>query len=145
MKKIIILFFVIISLFIIYLEYETRIIFFNKNKTKCITIWKTLGGKCYITPFVYKSIFRPQNECIITDNNNKFLVVWDNNKSYDFVIINSGDAEMNCKFKKYKLKYFDLSNSNDTLSLNNNYFKKYKNISLIDTMDSKLIDLHELR
>jgi len=61
---------------------------------KCITVWKRIGGDCYIMPYKYYLLSKPFDNYIRTSNTGLISVVWEDDRivyvdgSDEFEIIN---------------------------------------------------------
>lgn len=64
-KKRWIAFIVIISLCIYAIEKRS---FYCLENGKCVTVWKNIGGSCYIMPYRYYGLFHPSDGYIKTSN-----------------------------------------------------------------------------
>lgn len=54
-----------------------RVFIHNRDRTQCMTIWRTIGGKCYIIPGKYYSLFPPKNNFISTHNTAILYIAWE--------------------------------------------------------------------
>jgi len=87
--------------------------FYCIDSKHCVTVWKRLGGVCYIVPRKYYGILKPSDNYIKTDNNNIITILWEENTNN--IIIDGVDS-------------FAIKNKNDNqylmidYSSNKNYF-----------------------
>lgn len=73
----VIIFFIIIYLY----NFDQSRSIYCLTSEKCITVWKRLGGKCYIIPEKYFGRKRPAGAYIKTTNTNRLHVIWQNENS----------------------------------------------------------------
>lgn len=66
--------------------------------TKCITVWKRIGGKCYIILEKYDGLTAPRNNFVETSNKDDIDIIWLNNNH--IYIYSKFDAEFNFKNSK---------------------------------------------
>jgi hypothetical protein len=119
MKKII---YIIISIslgaLLLFFFDQKKSYYFNNDHTKCITIWKRLGGNCYIVPREYHGIFVPKYDYMVTTNDNGLIVVWDKTSKYDIIVMNNYGMPIQFVVKSIKVRYF---NFNERKKFNENY------------------------
>ncbi len=91
---------------------------------KCITVWKRIGGICYVIPGKYFSLFKPNNSHVRTSNGGGFTVIWEN--SEDLIISSHVPVEIISRpSDKVRIKLYS---SNEVLfdSLYTSYDGKYR-------------------
>jgi len=76
-----------IALLLILLFYYKRNFVHNSNKTKYLTIWKTLGGDCYIIEGKYYSLLPPKEKAIKTHNTAVLQIAWKPNFQYSSIAL----------------------------------------------------------
>ncbi len=113
MKKIIFVFVLFFIAIIIWL-FECRKFYFLGDEN-CVTVWKTFGGKCYIIPYRYYGVFKPNGSYIVTTNNANIDMIW-MDKSDSIIFLSNGKYII-VNDLKYKKKIIDYNN-------NVNYFNK---------------------
>ena len=85
---------------------QQRNYYYNSDHTKCITVWKRIGGKCYIIPQNYHSYWAPEKDYLLTTNDNSLIVVWDKNSKYDIIVMDNYGMPVKLVTKNLKIKYF---------------------------------------
>jgi hypothetical protein len=95
---------------------QTRSIYCLSNE-KCITVWKRVGGSCYLVPERYYGILKP-TEYIKTENSNSLTILYDANSKYDFIILNDYGKRLEVITSDTKIKYFTYEERDD-------FIKKY--------------------
>jgi len=98
---------------------EKRNFYYNSDKTKCVTIWKRLGGKCIVIPRKYIGLFKPDEEYLETTNHNSLTIIWEKGDKYDLIIFNNYGLKVNLNFRNTKVKYY---RSNDREKFNEAYY-----------------------
>ena len=140
----------IILLFIIVLIYYqidyNRYFIYNKDKTKCFTIWKRYGHTSYIIDGKYLSPLKPKSNYILI-RNQKIGAIFNTKDNYKYKLSLHGK-----EFKDYSNKV-EIYSQNDSLLkkygilLESNTLKRVyadsKN-DLINEFDYKLIDLKRI-
>lgn len=109
------LLFLVIAIASLLLWYDQSRKQFCLSEDKCITVWKRLGGDCYIIPNKYDSWFKPQKDYILIDNLGSLDIIWEEN---NHLLINSDDATIVNKSKNLKMQDYRLNKEiNDSLYL----------------------------
>jgi hypothetical protein len=78
----VIIFFIIVYLY----NWDQSRSIYCLTPEKCITVWKRLGGKCFIIPEKYFGRKRPTGAYIKTTNTDRLDVIWKNDNS---ILVNS--------------------------------------------------------
>lgn len=104
----IVIFFVLLTLLFGYFSYKRHFYYFG-NTGKCITLWKRVGGKCYIIPNKFYGFSEPDNFVELSNLSN-ITFYWSKELPEKFIVRNEG-YEFNIISKKEKnnifLKYDD--------------------------------------
>lgn len=111
MKKITIILSSIILLFFVWTEYRH----FYEIDNVTFTVWKRLGGKCYITPYKYWGLTAPKKDYIIAPNLGSIAIFIDKDST---LIIFDEDLLKNtieCHFINYKYRYIPYSQELDSI------------------------------
>lgn len=94
---------IFIILLIMWYDQSRDFFFFEEGKS--ITVWKRLGGACYIIPGRYYSPLKPSGCYVSTTSNGNFCVVWESTEDLIYSghgQIVSDDTELNERqFKHY--------------------------------------------
>jgi hypothetical protein len=86
--------------------------FFCLDNGRCITVWKTYNGVCYIIPGKYYGILRPSSSNYIqTSNLSDADIIWQKDSSDMIVSIESNSKIINQSFTRDKILDY---NSNKT-------------------------------
>lgn len=88
-------------------------------ESKCVTVWKRLGNKCYIIPGKYYGIFKPSDNFVFTTNTNAITIIAVDSTSVDYAIYNDFGKEIELNFSNYNVKYYPL---NERDSFIDNYY-----------------------
>lgn len=87
MRKLLYFFlFIVIAIVSLLLWYDQSKNYYCLSEDKCITVWKRLGGDCYIISGKYSGWFSPSNDYVKTSNT-QYLTLYYSNKLPDNVII----------------------------------------------------------
>lgn len=73
--------------------YDQSRTFYCLSNDRCITVWKRLGGKCYIVPSKYYGIFKPSDSYIKTSNTQYLTLYFTNKLPHKIVVRNQGNAK----------------------------------------------------
>lgn len=98
MDKVIKLFSYIIIVFgVLYLILDQSRSFYKLEEGKEVTVWKRIGGKCYVIPYKYYGVIKPSSCAIETVNTASVTLIWYNdrlivNTDSEMKIINDGDC-----------------------------------------------------
>ena len=68
------IFLVLFVLIIFWIAEERK--FYCLSEGKCVTVWKNIGGRCYIIPGKYYGVFVPVKNYIQTSNVNNITIYW---------------------------------------------------------------------
>jgi hypothetical protein len=96
------------------------------SSEKCITVWKRLGGKCYIIPEKYYGRKSPTGAYLKTSNTDVLHVIWQEDNSIlvtssEELIYTQSTSEMKIKlYEKNKAVYDSL------FTWQNGNYRKYK-------------------
>ena len=147
MKKKLISITLLLLITVIYYQIDyKRYIIYNKDKTKCFTIWKRYSHTSYIIDGEYLSPLKPQSNYILIKNQ-KIGVIFNTNDNFNYKL-----SLCSKEFKDYNNKV-EIYSQNDSLLkkyeilLESNAFKrKYSDSKndLINVYDYKLIDLKRI-
>lgn len=103
MKKVIKSLIIIITILgFTYLIIDQSRSFYKLENDKEVTVWKRIGGKCYVIPYKYYGIIKPSGCYIETVNTSGFTLIWHQGK----IVVNT-DAKMkiignnNCNLQDY--------------------------------------------
>lgn len=125
MSKVVkILSFIILFSGIIYLIIDQSRSFYKLESGKEVTVWKRIGGKCYVIPYKYYGIIKPSSCVIETVNTGGVTLIWYNERlivdtNSKMKIINNGDCVLE--------DYMDKKDENDSIFLwNDNGTNKLK-------------------
>ena len=102
---------------------------FCLSDDKCVTVWKRIGGNCYIIPGKYDKWTKPQNDYILIDNLESLTIIW---LSSNHLLINGINPKIINKSKKFYLEDYDTNEElNDSLYLefDGKYFKYKKKLN----------------
>jgi hypothetical protein len=91
--------------------------FIRINEKKYITVWK-IFGRCFIMPYKYYGLIRPDKNYIETTALNTVTIIYDRNSSADLVLFNNLNEPLNYNFDLFRLKFY-------TIDKQNEFFKKY--------------------
>jgi len=59
------------------MEFFNREYYYNRDRSKCFTVWLKPGGNVYLIPVRYSKLSLPKDQYLLTDIRNVFLIVWD--------------------------------------------------------------------
>ncbi|MEJ8606433.1 hypothetical protein JSO56_05780 [Riemerella anatipestifer] len=115
MKKtsnIFIYFLLLVGLLLGWFAYKRHFYYFG-DTGKCVTVWKRIGGKCYIIPGKYYGITAPDNYVEIGNLDN-VTIYWSNEIPEKYIVRNEGykfdiiSHQKDNKFLKFedKKKYY---------------------------------------
>jgi hypothetical protein len=126
MKKFLILALILLFCVLLLTQCSSRK-FYRVNNTT-FTVWKRLGGTCYITPYEYKCLLPPQQDYIKTTNWNDLAICIEKDSS--FIIFDDGNhrkgAYVKCNFTNYKYKVFkDENKTIEDVKLYGKYREEY--------------------
>ncbi|EHQ41253.1 hypothetical protein [Myroides odoratus] len=113
MKIIKLLSFLVIILGVTYLTIDQNRSFYKLEEGKEITVWKRIGGKCYVIPYRYYGISKPLNCYIETRNTESFTLLWYRGKLI---------ADIDTESKIVNKKDCNLENYNDNKIKNDSLF-----------------------
>ena len=112
-----------------YIDYE-RFYISNNNQSKYITLWKRLGGDCYIIPGMYKSIYKPENNYLTTKNDSYLYLIWDPSDLSEHITLFIGSS---------KVEKFNLIPSIELIETREDFFYNYIE-EYADTSNAKLVN-----
>lgn len=75
--------FIVLAVFLCFDEYRN---YYCLPDGKCLTVWKRVGGTCYIIPGKYYGVAKPSENYIKTTNTNDATIYW-NKKTPDKIIV----------------------------------------------------------
>ncbi|MHC5310127.1 hypothetical protein ACYSNM_08660 [Myroides sp. LJL116] len=81
--------------------YDQSRTFYCVSNDKCVTVWKRLGGKCYIIPSKYYGVFKP-SENYIKATNTQYLTLYFSNDIPNKMIVRDQGNSMG-KGEKYEI------------------------------------------
>ena len=106
------LFFLVVLLFVFLIIDQHREVYCI-SEDKCVTVWKRIGGTCYIVPYKYYGIFKPINNYIVTTNSSNIGIIWKNSKEViaqideESTIINDSNDDIKILNYKANNKVYD--------------------------------------
>lgn len=95
--------------------------FYCVGNNRCITVWKRVGGTCYIIPGKYYGILRPSQDYIKTTNDNAITILFACTQDVDFIISNDYNKDFIIYMNQYKVQYYPYAKRKDFI---NDYFEK---------------------
>ena len=98
--------FVLICAMIVMWDQKRRFVQFPKAG-KGITIWKRIGGKCYIILGRYNGILSPSDNYIHTSNVNAVRLVQDSDAKLKIVVFNELGLPLTIRSTQDNFTYFD--------------------------------------
>lgn len=118
--------FVLILLFITIIVDQYRKIYCISDN-KCITVWKRIGGTCYIAPYKYYGIFKPRDCYVITTNSSNIDVIWKNEKEI-IVQIDENSSIVSNSNEKIKILDYEANNEiyDSIFTYKEGHYLKYK-------------------
>jgi hypothetical protein len=78
--------------------YDQSRTFYCLSDDKCITVWKRLGGKCYIVPSKHYGIFKPSNSYLQTSNTQYLTLYFTNKLPHKIIVRNQGNANEQAEY-----------------------------------------------
>lgn len=72
--------------------YDQSRTFYCLSNDKCVTVWKRLGGKCYIIPSKYYGVFKPSSDYIKTTNTQYLTFYFSNDIPNKMIVRNQGSS-----------------------------------------------------
>ncbi len=99
----------ILLLYTLYFITDRSRRYYHLSNNKCITVWKRLGGDCYIIPYKYFGVFVP-SEYIKTKNSNAITIIYDKQSEYDYVVFNDYGEDLEVNTTKFNIKYYSYGN-----------------------------------
>ncbi len=125
-----------ISFAILYLIIDQSRSFYKLEEGKEVTVWKRIGGKCYVIPYKYYGIIKPISCAIESVNTGGVTLIWYNGRlivdtDSKMKIINKGDCLLEDYMnKKHKNDSIFLWNDDGVFKLKSDL--KYISISILD-------------
>lgn len=124
MKKVLLLFFIVVCLVLAWLNYRS---FYTIHNTT-FTVWKRWGGYCYITPYPYFGIKPPKDDFVKIPNVSSIticikedsLIIFDE----DFSQCAEGDS-LYVSFTRYNYRYIQSDNFEYIIEMRKGYLRKY--------------------
>ena len=128
-----IIFFVIVILCLV--SYDQSRSFYELSKGNYITVWKRLGGQCYIVFGKYYGVGKP-SDYVRTTNSNAVTVIMDSSPEFDYVISNDYGESLSIN-TSHKIDYYDYKERDTFLST------YYANGKILSNYDYLQIDIKE--
>lgn len=72
--------------------YDQSRTFYCLSNDKCVTVWKRLGGKCYIVPSKYYGVFKPSKNYIKATNTQYLTLYFSNDIPNKMIVRNQGSS-----------------------------------------------------
>ncbi|WP_436834492.1 hypothetical protein [Parapedobacter sp. DT-150] len=126
----------LVSILLIFAGTDQFRSFYCLSENQYLTVWKRLGGKCYIIPGKYFGIFKP-SMYIETTNDNGLTIVDVSSSEYRYVISNDYGKNVKINLQDQKVKYFDYTEK--TIFIN----EYYTNGRVKDELKYMQIDIKE--
>ena len=79
---------------------------------QCVTVWKRIGGSCYIITGKYYGLFKPK-EYIKTENLNAITLLIDSQSYYDYILSNDYGKRLEIIAHNANIKYFSYADKAD--------------------------------
>lgn len=106
--------------------------FYCLSNNNCITVWKRIGGKCYVLPYKYYSFFKPDDNFItIPTNDYPTDLIFENDVNYIKIVVDrfKEDFEIvnNSRDKYIIINYNDFEDEFDSIyTFKEGHYRKYK-------------------
>lgn len=125
--------------------YLLLIVFFSRQvyqveKDKYITVWKRVGGDCYIMPYRYYGLTLPEDNFIKTYNKSNFEFFFLNNSPQILIIRTDDSYEYHNRNSNFKLIKYEDKWSNRIFKNNFENYQKGVNRIFINIKESYAID-----
>lgn len=121
--KIFLSIFLILTLWLIWLDQNRS--FYCLDNNKCITVWKRIGGSCFVIPGKYYGVIKPSDNYILTTNTSMLDIIWEKEPSH---IIVSKDETSEIK-----------NNSRDKIHIEDYQVKKEHYDSIYTFFDGRIL------
>lgn len=109
-------------------------IHYSIDGNKSLTVWKRIGGKCYVFPYNYSGMFIPNDNYVITDSKLESMdIIFDSISSTILVSGRNFDIVTNKSGINKITSYNDDKNRNDKLFTykDGNYYKYKSDVEFI--------------
>lgn len=111
--------------------------FYYLSDNKYITVWKRIGGVCYVIPGKYYGITKPSDNFIETTNTNALILISDPNSEFDVIVFNNYGEKVNVAVSKLKIEYYAYSQRKQFIE------SYYSNGKINDGVNYLSIDIKE--
>lgn len=125
MKKVFNLILAVMIIFcVLYVAIDQSRSFYKLEEGKEVTVWKRIGGKCYVVPYKYYGVIKPSSCAIETVNTGGVTLIWYNGR----LIVNTDSEKKIIKGGDCILEdYMNNEDENDSIFLwNDNGTNKLK-------------------
>ncbi len=97
------------------------------SDNKCVTVWKRIGGTCYVMPYKYYGLFRPRDCYIITTNSSDIGFIWKNKKEI-IVHVDEEATIVDNSTKKIKILDYEANYEiyDSIFTYKDGYYRRYK-------------------
>lgn len=129
MKKAFKIFLVFIGFIaILLLWYDQSRSFYCLDNERCVTVWKRIGGTCYVIPTKYYGIIKSSDNFIKTTNTSDLDVIWES-PNYIIVAVDNKTEIINKNLKEFSIVNYNFAKSyNDSLyTFFDGEYLRYKN------------------
>lgn len=75
-KIVIIILSIVTIIFILLVTWEQSRDYYYTSKGRCVTVWKRLGGRCYVMPYKYSILFQNPKENYIETNSQSWIALY---------------------------------------------------------------------
>jgi len=121
----------LICLCVLYAEHRKII---RLREGSFITIWKTIGGKCYIMPYRYLGLLYPPNDYIETRNDNVLAIAVEHAPTLTWALLNNGNKPVAFTRTHWPVEYYRFK---DYLAFRKKYWVTRKSVWDFVTVDIK--------
>lgn len=108
--KVLVVMFLAIGMLYLWLDQSRS--FYCLSDGKCVTVWKRVGGICYIITEKYYGLFEPK-EYIETENLNAITLLIDSQSTYDYILSNDYGKRLEIIAPNANIKYFPYADRDD--------------------------------
>ena len=137
------IFWIIVCFLICFIYIDQNRDFYCLNNNNCITVWKRIGGKCYILPYRYYSVFKPNDNFIkVPTNDYPTGLIFENDVDYTKIVVDrfKDDFEIvnNARDKYIIINYKDFEQKFDSIyTYREGHYRKYKDDVVFLSVNSK--------
>lgn len=108
---------ILISATLLFIWYDQSRSFFKATNGQYITMWKRLGGTCYLIPGKYYGVKKPNVSYVLTNNNSGGDFIWNDKNSKSIIFYGNKSDKI-------------INNNNSSIIINNYLDDRSKNDSL---------------